>query len=260
VSKTKPAPAKKAPTAGVSWGKAFHSFQNAALPIIVAALVYRNLVPIALLLILLGKWRIFAVQPRHWLANLRTNTPDLIVGLSFLTFMTKSTTDQGLALAAILYAAWLLFIKPSSSTLMIGVQAMLSQLLGLSALYWYADTTGETILVLASWAIAVLSARHFLSAFEEPLARVMSLVWGLFVAQLTWLLNRWLIVYTIFEDRNIVVPQIVLVVGTIAFMASSLYYLHHSQNLRKQYIRRYLVYSWAIIILIIIFSDWTAEL
>jgi len=223
-------------------------------------MVYRNLVPVALLLVLLGKWRIFAVQPRHWLANLRTNTPDLIVGLSFLTFMVKSTTDLGLALAAVLYAGWLLFIKPSSTSFMVGVQAMISQLLGLTALFWYADNISETLVILASWAIAVLSARHFLSAFEEPLARIMSMVWGLFVAQLTWLLNRWLIVYTIFEDRNIVLPQIVLVVGAIAFMVSSLYSLHHSQNLRKQYIRRYLAYTWIILLIIIIFSDWTAEL
>jgi len=260
VSKTKPSPAKKVPSSGLNWGKLLHTYQNALLPLVVAYLVYRNLVPAALLLVLLGKWRIFAVQPRHWLANLRTNTPDLIVGLSFLTFMVKSTTDVGLALAAVLYAGWLLFIKPSSSTLMVGLQAMLSQLLGLTALFWYADNISETILVLASWLIAVLSARHFLSAFEEPLSRIMSLVWGLFVAQLTWLLNRWLIVYTILENRNIIVPQIVLIVGAISYMVASLYYLYHQQNLRKQYIRRYLAYTWIILIIIIIFSDWSAEL
>ena len=249
---------KEKKPAATDWGRLFHTVQNFLLPVIVAILVNFSLVPLAFILVLLGKWRVFAVQPRHWLANIRTNTPDLIVALSFLTFMVQSTTAFGLVLAATLYGVWLLLIKPGSTTLMIGAQAFASQVLGLTALYWFADDISETVLVLAAWIISVASARHFLSAFEEPLANVIGVVWALFVAQLAWLLNRWLIVYTIY--RNIVVPQIVLVVGTVGFVLASLYYLYKKDALKPNITRRYMMYAVGILLLIITFSDWNAEL
>lgn len=242
----------------VDIGKVLHTVQNLTLPVIMAVLVNYALVPFALLLVLLGKWRVFSVQPRHWIANIRTNTPDLIVGLSFLTFMVQSTAVNGLILSAVGYALWLLAIKPRSSLGMVSVQALTTQLLGLEALFWFADDISETLLVIAAWIISLTSARHFLSSFEEPLARVVSLIWALFVTQLAWLLNRWLIVYTLY--RNIVVPQIVLVVGTVGFVAASLYYLHKEDRLRQNDARRYLIYGGAILFLIIAFSDWSAEL
>jgi hypothetical protein len=239
-------------------GDVFHALQNVFFPIAVAGLVYYSLAPIALLLVLLSKWRVFAVQPRHWFANIRTNSPDLIVGLGFLTFMGQSTTNFGLFLSTISYIVWLLFLKPGSSSLLIGIQALATQIIGLEALFWFADDISETLLIVASWTISLMAARHFLSAFEEPLAPLISQIWALFVAQLAWFLNRWLIVYTVY--RNIVVPQVVLVVGTVGFVIGSLYYLYKQDNLRKNFTRRYVLYGCVILVLIIAFSDWTAEL
>jgi hypothetical protein len=44
------------------------------------------------ILVLLSKWRMFAVRPRYWLANVRANMTDLIVGLSIVSFMNNTAS------------------------------------------------------------------------------------------------------------------------------------------------------------------------
>ena len=39
---------------------------------------------LGLLLVLVSKWRIFAVRPRYWLLNIKSSLVDLIVGFSFV--------------------------------------------------------------------------------------------------------------------------------------------------------------------------------
>jgi hypothetical protein len=44
-----------------------HIALNVALPVVAYILVRTNFVTIAVLLVLISKWRMFAVQPRYWL-------------------------------------------------------------------------------------------------------------------------------------------------------------------------------------------------
>jgi hypothetical protein len=66
----------------------------ALLPALVFIFVRIKVEEAALALILLSKWRMLAVRPRHWPANIRANSVDLIVGLSILTFMTQSSCGR----------------------------------------------------------------------------------------------------------------------------------------------------------------------
>ncbi|QQR51192.1 hypothetical protein IPF89_05600 [Candidatus Saccharibacteria bacterium] len=79
---------------------------------------------LAYLLVLLSKWRALAVRPRFWFANLVANLVDIIVGLAVVTLMYAASGIIPLQAAlAVIYSAWLLFIKPRSSKLYVALQA-----------------------------------------------------------------------------------------------------------------------------------------
>src|ERR1017187_6909274 len=59
-------------------------------------------VQLALSLILLSKWRMFAVRPRFWPAIIRANAVDIMVGLSAVLFMANSTSGYLQLLWAVL--------------------------------------------------------------------------------------------------------------------------------------------------------------
>src|SRR5579864_9010093 len=91
------------------------------LPLGVFAFVRMHFVQLALAIILLSKWRMFAVRPRYWPANIRANAVDIIVGVSFLVLMVHSGTQLWQLILALLYAVWLLVIKPGTSALTVSL-------------------------------------------------------------------------------------------------------------------------------------------
>jgi len=242
----------------IRWGHAAHAFLNVALVLIVAFFVSIGLTRVAILLVILSKWRVFAVQPHHWLVNMRSNSPDLIIGLSFVVFMSQANSSVAMLLWIILYIAWLLYLKPKTNPTYVGAQAMVSQIMGLTALFWIADSLPEVLVVLGAWFVASVSAQHFLNGYDEPLSKVISIIWGLFVAQLAFLLNRWLIVYPITE--NIIIPQIAVVAGVVGYVLTTLYHLDQIGRLNKKLVRRYAFLGTIALALIIVLSSWTNEL
>ena len=125
--------AKIKPKNGVSY--LLHLVLLIVLPVAIFVLVRLNFVQLALSIIVLSKWRMFAVRPRFWPANIRANSIDLMVGLSIVLFMAQ-TGRVGLQLLwAAIYAIWLIFIKPASGIPMITLQAFIGQLAALTALY-----------------------------------------------------------------------------------------------------------------------------
>ena len=48
---------------------------------------------LGIILVLISKWRIFAVRPRYWLLNLKSSLVDLIVGASFVVLAYLSGTE-----------------------------------------------------------------------------------------------------------------------------------------------------------------------
>jgi hypothetical protein len=150
------------------------------LPIAVYVLVTLNFVQLAFSIIVLSKWRMFAVKPRFWAANVRANAIDLMVGLSIVVFMIHSSNAPLRLIWIVLYAVWLLAIKPASSMAMVTFQAFIGQLCAFMALYlaWAAGPIYG--LTLLSGIFCYLAARHFLDAFEEPYAKLLSYTWGYF--------------------------------------------------------------------------------
>jgi hypothetical protein len=219
------------------------------LPVVVFVLVRLDFVQLAFSVIVLSKWRMFAVRPRFWAANVRANAVDLMVGLSIVIFMTHAGSVWLQLGWTVLYAVWLISIKPASSTLMITTQAFIGQLAGLMALYLAWDDGPVYGLTLFTGLICFLSARHFLDTFDEPYARMLAYVWGYFGAALAWLLSHWLLFYG-------VVAQVTLLLSSLGYGLAVLYYLDHHDRLGKAARRQFIFIMLAIVLVVLAFSDW----
>jgi hypothetical protein len=190
-----------------------------------------------------------AVQPRFWPANIRSNSVDIIVGLSVIIFMTQTSSPAIQLIWAILYAVWLVVIKPGESLAMTSIQAFIGQLCGLSALY-LAWTNGPLFgLTLLTGVVCYFAARHFFESFDEPYARLLSYIWGYFGASLGWLLAHWLIYY-----RFLAQPTILL--SVFGYGLAVLYYLDHNDKLSKNMRRQFVLVMIAVFLVILTFSNW----
>jgi hypothetical protein len=219
------------------------------LPVAVFVLVRLDFVQLALSIIVLSKWRMFAVRPRFWAANIRANAVDLVVGLSIVAFMTQTNSFWLQLVYVVLYAIWLVAIKPASSTLMVTGQAFIGQLAGLMALYLVWDNGPIYGLTLVTGLICYLAARHFLDTFDEPYARMLAYVWGYFGAALAWLLSHWLLFYG-------AVAQVTLLLSSLGYGLAVLYYLDHYDRLGKATRRQFIFIMLAIVLVVLVFSDW----
>jgi hypothetical protein len=219
------------------------------LPIVLFVLVRLNFVQLALSVIVLSKWRMFAVKPRFWAANIRANAVDLMVGLSIVLFMTHSGSLLVQATWAVLYGAWLIAIKPGSGVPIVTVQAFIGQFMALSALYLAWSDGPVYGLTVLSGLFCYVAARHFLDAFDEPYARMLAYVWGYFGAALTWLLSHWLLFY-----HGVAQPTLLL--STLGYGMAVLYYLDHNDRLSKGVRRQFIFIMLAIVIVVLAFSDW----
>lgn len=203
-----------------------HAFSNLALVLLVFVLVRIEFEQLAVVLVLLSKWRMFAVRPRFWPALVRYNSVDVIVSLSLLVFMIHSGSPSEQLAWAGAYVVWLIFVKPATGSLMVSIQAMTGLFLGLSAVFLEWGGSPLYWLVLASAAVCYLAARHFFDSFEEPYAKLLSYLWAFFAAALVWVLGHWLLFYGFMAQ-----PTLLLV--ALGYGLAALYYLDHHDKLSK---------------------------
>ena len=229
-----------------------HLGLNISLPILAYILVRIDFVSVAILLVLLAKWRIFAVRPRYWLVNVVSNGIDILAGVSFVLLMSSTSTEWWQLFWVALYIGWLVWLKPKSDVLSVSAQAMIGQLLGITVLYLKFGDAPLVMLVLGTWAVTYLAARHFLTSFEEPRTALLANIWAYFSASLAFILGHWLLFYGS-------VPQILIFLTTIGYGLAALYYLDASERLTTRFRRQLLVIMGAILLIVIVLSDWTGS-
>jgi hypothetical protein len=241
-----------------------HVLYRIGLPMAVFVLVRLDIgFWLPLLIILLSKWRIFAVRPRFWPANIRANAVDLMVGVSIVVFMFEAGEMGYQAFWAAAYCFWLLFIKPSSSILYVSVQAAIGQLCGLMALFVLAGKTLDGSLANLGWTtvpigmmvliaglVCYLAARHFFDSFNEPYAKMLAYIWGYFAAATTWLLGHMLVLY---PDQDGVLAHPVLLLSAIGYTLAAVYYLEHFERL-SVLIKRELLFLCGLIVFVLLAS------
>lgn len=241
---------KLTPSRGFS--QLLHLGYNLLLPVLIYGLVQlgsSGFIGLALSIILLSKWRMFAVRPRFWLANIRANAIDIIIGVSVLALMVGTESTWLQITWMLLWAGWLIFIKPTTSILWVSLQALIGFVVGLSALF-LAWTHGPLAgLIVATWALCFFAAHHFFASFDEPYTRLLSFVWAYFGAALIWVLGHWLLFYG-------PLAQPTLLLSTLGFGLGSLYYLDHFDKLTPNIKRQFVFIMIAIVLVVLAFSGW----
>lgn len=189
---------------------------------------------LGLALILLSKWRIFAVRPRYWFAHVEANIVDIIVSFGTLTLIYLAGQNQGGGLAVqfvltALYIVWLLFLKPRSKITYVTAQAGAAVFIGTMALESVSYGWPSSPVVVIMWLIGYSCARHVLVAHSDKDIRPMSLVWGFIFAELGWLTYHWTIAYNLPFAAGLQLPQATLLLLGVSLLAERTYssYMKH---------------------------------
>jgi hypothetical protein len=214
---------------------------NVALAIVLVATIWwTNSLVLAFILILVSKWRLFAVRPRFWFAHLQANMVDLIVSISFVTEL-FTINNAGLSTAntwgllgflTALYIAWLLFLKPRSSRKYVVAQAGVALFFGSATLFMSSFDWPATAVVIGMWIIGYASARHVLMTYDdESYILFLSLVWGFVLAEIGWIGYHWTVAYSVPFTQGLLWPQISLVLLCLGFVAQRAYdsFYHHQK-------------------------------
>lgn len=180
----------------------------------------------ALGLVLLSKWRVFAVRSRYWAANIRANMVDSIVGISMVVFLYSASGHLAVQLVlTALYIVWLLFVKPRSKRSYVAMQAAVGLVTGISAIIQVSPALPSFIVVLMAWVVGYSATRHVLSVQHESHINFLSLVWGLVVAEIMWLGYHWTIGYTL--GSAFMLSQLAIIIAVISFLAERVYMSYH---------------------------------
>lgn len=206
---------------------------------------------VAYLLVLLSKWRVFGVRPRFWWANLQANMVDVLVGISAVTLIWQASGTLIIQiLLAVLYAGWLLILKPRSSRKFMILQAGVSQFLSLTALFSVAHYLDSSIIVVTCALVGFVTARHVLSSYEEDDALLLSAIWGFLIAELGWLSYHWVVAYEI--TATLLLPQVAILAGLFSFVAIRFYDAkYHDKNIAKA-VRAPFLFSLAILAILLL--------
>lgn len=228
-----------------------HILFKILLPVLVFILVRIDFLSLAIILILLSKWRLFAVRPRYWAVNVVSNGVDILVGISLAVFMANTGSEWWQLFWVAVYAGWLVWLKPRSDAFSVSMQALLGQLVALSAFYLKFSDISLLGLVAGTSVIAYVSARHFISSFDESHPGLVSNAWTYFAAGLAFVLGHWLLFYS-------VIAQITLFLTVIGIGVGTLYYLHKYDRLSGKIQRQIVGLLCAVLVIVLIFSNWTA--
>lgn len=189
-----------------------------ALGVLLSIVVFSSPV-MAVVLVVLSKWRVFAVKPRFWWANIQSNTVDFVVGLSYVVFINQIGVSNTLsqALTFVAYIAWLIFVKPKSSQNMVIAQGLISLFVGLSAVFIVSYEWSAIVVFLLESVICFVSVKHFLSTFTAKTANYYVYLLTLFNLELLWVLNNWVISYfTPLPNVFLIQPALVLGLANLA--------------------------------------------
>lgn len=222
---------------------------RALLPLLVLGVTVAGFPYIAVALVLLSKWRMLAVRPRYWLPNIRANLVDIFIGLSVIVFIAGTNLFVTQIVWTVLYVLWLVWLKPRSDSVSVMLQALLAQALTIVAFYRVDPEQSLLAGILVTWLVCYACARHFFSAFEEPMIRTLTQIWAWFGAVIAWILGHWVIEY-------LFLPQIALVLSVVGYGLATMYYLHQNEKLKATTRRQLIGVMGLLLLVIVVFSDW----
>lgn len=243
---------------GFDMGDVLHIGVNVAFALAIYAMTdVWSLLPLAVILVLLSKWRVLAVQPRFWLPNVKANLVDIVVGISTIGLIHQASYSWIAFLWTGLYVVWLLFLKPQTQEFWVGMQSFWSQLIGLLMLFMIPTFIKVPLAVcVLSWLVAWAAARHFFSNYEEPHYRTLSLMWGFLVSQIVWVGLHWLQYHVVFGLKIAVLPVLIAV---IMIGLGSVYHSYKKGTLNRGVLVENGLFIGALIVALIVTAGWTPK-
>jgi len=197
----------------------------------------------SLLLVFISKWRILAVRPRFWSANIQANLVSIIVSVSYVIFLYLAQTLDSLTysqtliihvILALAYILWLLFIKPKSKRIFIVLQAAIALVSGITAVFATIYSWPVIFTVASIMLISYSVAKHVLGSYdEENHIQLMSLFTGLFFAEVSWLFYHWSIAYSLPLISGVLIPQATIIIFCLAL----LFYKSYDSFYKNQFIK-----------------------
>lgn len=210
---------------------------------------------IGLVLIIVSKWRVFAVNHRYWWLNIRSSLVDLIVGTSFvlLAYAAGSIFLPVHFVLMAAYAIWLIFIKPRSSMNAAIAQALIAVLVGSTAATVFAAITDSIVLVVSEFIIGYAASHHVLVQGDDKETSFISLICGLFSAEIAWLSHAWLIIYS-FTSTGICVSQLAILLTVLMFAYFKVYnnITKHEGKINLRELALPLIFTLVIVVVLII--------
>ncbi len=228
-----------------------------AVVLLVVVLAVKSPLP-AFAIILLSKWRILAVRPRFWFKNIQSNLVDAVVGLSVVVLLYAASGSLAVQVAiAVLFAAWLLLIKPRSKRNYVLLQSGVALLLGVNALFMVSSDWPATLVVLGMWLLGYATARHLLSHYRETDRTFFAMIWAIVVAEIGWLGYHWSFAYSIPGSAGVDLSQTALVILVLGFLASKVYdsYHHNEGAILRSDVMLPTIFSVSIIMVVLLFFN-----
>lgn len=197
-----------------------HIFLNLLLGVgaVLITVLSNNPAP-GIVLVLVSKWRVFAVRARYFFINLKSNLVDIIVGISIVLlayYAGAAFLSIDFILMAV-YSVWLIFIKPLSSENATLAQSLVAVFLGMSAVTFLSANLNSIVIVLLAFLVGYAASRHVLAQGDDKDFTLTTLVCGLIFAEIAWLCHSWAIVYT-FGSTGIRIPQLSIILTIFAFV------------------------------------------
>jgi hypothetical protein len=213
-------------------------------------------------LVLLSKWRVLAVRPRYWFANIQGDLVSLIVSVGFVVLLyganiaevASGSTLISQILLTLAYIAWLIFLRPQSKRKYIVAQAGVALFTGITTVYSVSYNWPASLTIIFVWLIGYATARHVLNSYDEESHSVLlSLAWGLILAEIGWLAYHWTIAYRMPIVSGILLPQISLVALCFGFLTYQAYNSYaHNQKVRMSDIILPLIFTISIIVVLLL--------
>lgn len=237
-----------------------HALLNIVVAIAAAVIIqFTESLSLAILIVLISKWRVFAVRPRFWFANLQSNLVDYTVNLSLVILMYLAhisnviTIEKNIVMTfyLLIYVVWLLYIKPKSKRSYMVLQSGICLFLGISALYSIGYDWWATPIVIMMWIIGYGLSRHVLSSYDEPKMNTLALYFALIFAELGWVTYQWTVAYVPFGVSALSFPRASLTILCLSIIVYKCYdSIYHHQKVRWSYIKTPITFSFCIIVLL----------
>ena len=197
-----------------------HVVLNIALAVISILITWSTGSPlIGIILVVLSKWRMFAVRPRYWGVNLKANFVDLIVGNSIIliAYCSGRVFLPIHVILMVLYAIWLIVIKPRSTEAAANLQSLIAIFFGTISTTLMTASANSIFMAAGGFLLGWAAARHILVQGDDKDYNIIILAGAIISAEIHWLCHSWLIVYS-FNETGIIIPQLTIILTIVAFI------------------------------------------